>query len=70
LAAVCALLGKVPTVEEYMAISSENIALFENDLYHYLKFDEIEEFENKGRTVPLEDMLKIEDILGMPVDAK
>ncbi len=53
-----------------MAISSENIALFENDLYHYLKFDEIEEFENKGRTVPLEDMLKIEDILGMPVDAK
>jgi len=70
LAAVCALLGKIPTVEEYMAIVSEKVAPFEGDLYRYLNFNEIEGFEDEGRTVALEDMPKIEDILGMPVGAK
>ncbi|MGD1902696.1 MAG: bifunctional aconitate hydratase 2/2-methylisocitrate dehydratase [Geitlerinemataceae cyanobacterium] len=70
LAAVCALLGKIPTVEEYMAIVSEKIAPFEGDLYRYLNFNEIEGFEDEGRTVAIEDMPKIEDILGMPVGAK
>ena len=67
LAAVCALLGKIPTVEEYMAIVKEKIAPFEGELYRYLNFDQIENFEDEGRVVAIEDMPKIEDILGMPV---
>ena len=67
LAAVCALLGKIPTVEEYMAIVQEKITPFEGDLYRYLNFDQIENFEDEGRVIALEDMPKIEDILGMPV---
>ena len=67
LAAVCALLGKIPTVEEYMAVVQEKIAPFEGDLYRYLNFDQIENFEDEGRVIPLEEMPKIEDILGMPV---
>ncbi|MEY2858575.1 MAG: aconitate hydratase 2 [Cyanobacteriota bacterium] len=67
LAAVCALLGKIPTVEEYMAVVKEKIAPFENDLYRYLNFDQIENFADEGRVIALEDMPKIEDILGMPV---
>ncbi|MEO1005163.1 MAG: bifunctional aconitate hydratase 2/2-methylisocitrate dehydratase [Cyanobacteria bacterium J06638_38] len=67
LAAVCALLGKIPTVDEYMAIVKEKIAPFEGDLYRYLNFDQIENFEDEGRVIPLEEMPKIEDILGMPV---
>ncbi|MDJ0682741.1 MAG: bifunctional aconitate hydratase 2/2-methylisocitrate dehydratase [Xenococcaceae cyanobacterium MO_167.B52] len=67
LAAVCALLGKIPTVEEYMAIVKEKIAPFEGELYRYLNFDQIENFEDEGRVIALEDMPKIEDILGIPV---
>ncbi len=67
LAAVCALLGKIPTVEEYMAIVKEKIKPFASDLYRYLNFDQIAGFEDEGRVVSLEDMPKIEDILGMPV---
>jgi aconitate hydratase 2 / 2-methylisocitrate dehydratase len=67
LAAVCALLGKVPTVEEYMAIVKEKIAPFESDLYRYLNFDRIAGFEDEGRVIPIEEMPKIEEILGMPV---
>lgn len=66
LAAVCALLGYVPTVEEYMAIVNEKIDPFAADLYRYLNFDQIEGFEDEGRTIPLEEMPRIEDILGMP----
>ncbi|MGF1591273.1 MAG: bifunctional aconitate hydratase 2/2-methylisocitrate dehydratase [Pleurocapsa sp.] len=67
LAAVCALLGKIPTVQEYMAVVQEKIAPFESDLYRYLNFDQIDNFEDEGRVIPLEQMPKIEDILGMPV---
>ena len=67
LAAVCALLGKIPTVEEYMAVVKEKVAPFEGDLYRYLNFDQIENFADEGRVVAIEDMPKIEDILGMPV---
>ena len=67
LAAVCALLGKIPTVEEYMAVVKEKIAPFEGELYRYLNFDQIANFEDEGRVIPIEEMPKIEDILGMPV---
>ncbi|MBJ7900889.1 MAG: bifunctional aconitate hydratase 2/2-methylisocitrate dehydratase [Cyanobacteria bacterium RI_101] len=69
LAAVCALLGKIPTVEEYLAIVQEKVDPFKGDLYRYLNFDQIAGFEDAGRVVPLEEMPKIEDLLGMPAGA-
>ncbi|NES73238.1 MAG: aconitate hydratase B, partial [Okeania sp. SIO2D1] len=69
LAAVCALLGRIPTVEEYLNIVKEKIDPFAGELYRYLNFDQISGFEDEGRVVPLEEMPKIEDILGMPVGA-
>ncbi|MBF2001563.1 MAG: bifunctional aconitate hydratase 2/2-methylisocitrate dehydratase [Synechococcales cyanobacterium M58_A2018_015] len=69
LAAVCALLGRVPTIEEYMEIVQNKIDPFAADLYRYLNFDQIPGFEDEGRVIPLEEMPRIEDILGMPTAA-
>ncbi|PLZ27898.1 bifunctional aconitate hydratase 2/2-methylisocitrate dehydratase [Fischerella thermalis WC542] len=66
LAAVCALLGRVPTVQEYMDIVATKIHPFAGELYRYLNFDQIAGFEDEGRVIALEDMPKIEDILGIP----
>ncbi|MCS7032069.1 MAG: bifunctional aconitate hydratase 2/2-methylisocitrate dehydratase [Gloeomargarita sp. SKYG116] len=44
LAAVCALLGRIPTVEEYRAIVTEKIDPWAADLYRYLNFDQIPAF--------------------------
>ncbi|MGC9505916.1 bifunctional aconitate hydratase 2/2-methylisocitrate dehydratase [Baaleninema sp.] len=70
LAAVCALLGRIPTVEEYLEIVKEKIDPFAGELYRYLNFNEIEGFEDEGRVIPIEEMPKIEDILGIPAGAK
>ncbi|MDI9637709.1 bifunctional aconitate hydratase 2/2-methylisocitrate dehydratase [Geitlerinema splendidum] len=69
LAAVCALLGRIPTVEEYLEIVKQKVDPFAGDLYRYLNFDQIAGFEDEGRVVPLEEMPRIEDILGMPTTA-
>ncbi|MBD1839331.1 bifunctional aconitate hydratase 2/2-methylisocitrate dehydratase [Coleofasciculus sp. FACHB-64] len=69
LAAVCAMLGRIPTVQEYMDIVAKKIHPFEGDLYRYLNFDQIANFEDEGRVISLEDMPKIEDILGIPSGA-
>ena len=66
LAAVCALLGRLPTVQEYLDIVARRIHPFADDLYRYLNFDQIVGFEDEGRVIPLEDMPRLEDILGMP----
>lgn len=66
LAAVCALLGRIPTVEEYREIVTKKVDPFAADLYRYLNFDQITGFEDEGRVIPLEEMPKIEDILGIP----
>jgi len=66
LAAVCALLARIPTVEEYMDIVAHKIHPFADNLYRYLNFDQIAGFEDEGRVIPLEEMPKIEDILGIP----
>ncbi len=63
LAAVCALLGKIPTVEEYMSIVAQKVDPFKGDLYRYLNFDEIAGFEDFGRVIPVEKMPKFEDVL-------
>ena len=69
LATVCALLGRIPTVAEYMDIVANRIDPFAGELYRYLNFDQITGFEDEGRVIALEDMPRIEDILGMPTAA-
>jgi len=68
LAAVCAVLGYIPTVEEYVEIVTKKVDPFAGDLYRYLNFDQIQGFEDQGRVVAVEDMPKVEDF--MPVGAK
>jgi aconitate hydratase 2 / 2-methylisocitrate dehydratase len=70
LAAVCALLGRIPSLEEYQTIVQNKIDPFAADLYRYLNFDQIAGFEDEGRVIPLEEMPRIEDILGMPTAAR
>ncbi|MEH1969045.1 bifunctional aconitate hydratase 2/2-methylisocitrate dehydratase [Nostoc sp.] len=69
LAAVCALLGRLPTVQEYLDIVANRIEPFADDLYRYLNFDQIVGFEDEGRVIALEDMPRLEDILGMPASS-
>jgi aconitate hydratase 2/2-methylisocitrate dehydratase len=55
LAAVCALLGRVPTAEEYLNIVTRKIDPFASDLYRYLNFDQIPGFEDEGRVIPKDE---------------
>ncbi len=59
LAAVCALLGRIPTTEEYLEIASEKITPLSEDLYKYLNFDQLPNFENEGRVVSKEKEAEI-----------
>ncbi|MGF1514174.1 MAG: bifunctional aconitate hydratase 2/2-methylisocitrate dehydratase [Elainellaceae cyanobacterium] len=70
LAAACALLGRIPTVEEYKDVVASKINPFASELYRYLNFNQISGFEDEGRVVALEDMPRIEDILGMPAGGR
>ena len=51
LAAACALLGWIPSVEEYMEIIAKKINPFSANLYRYLNFDQMPEFANQGQLV-------------------
>jgi aconitate hydratase 2/2-methylisocitrate dehydratase len=55
LAAVCALLGRIPSREEYLAVAAERIDPRAEELYRYLNFDQIEGFEDQGRVVSTEE---------------
>lgn len=44
LAAVCALLGKIPTVEEYHQIVKQKISPIEDNIYQYLNFHLMEDY--------------------------
>lgn len=59
LAAVCALLGRIPTVDEYMAIVTQKIDPFAGNLYRYLSFDQIPGFEDEGRVLPKEKEVEL-----------
>ncbi len=54
LAAVCALLGRIPTVAEYLDIVAKKIDPFADNLYRYLNFDQIAGFEDQGRVISKE----------------
>ena len=49
LAAVCALLGRIPTVAEYME-QMNAVAKKAGDIYRYMNFDQIDEFATPRRT--------------------
>jgi aconitate hydratase 2/2-methylisocitrate dehydratase len=51
LAAVCAKLGRIPTVEEYMSIVPEKLAGKQGDVYKYLNFNEIASYHLEARDV-------------------
>ncbi|WP_016949739.1 bifunctional aconitate hydratase 2/2-methylisocitrate dehydratase [Anabaena sp. PCC 7108] len=55
LAAVCALLGRLPNVQEYLDIVAERIHPFADNLYRYLNFDQIVGFEDEGRVISKEE---------------
>ncbi|HTL88219.1 MAG TPA: bifunctional aconitate hydratase 2/2-methylisocitrate dehydratase [Leptolyngbya sp.] len=64
LAAVCALLGKIPTVEEYMSVVTAKIDPFAAELYRYLNFDRISGFEDEGRVLSKEEEAKLASAIG------
>lgn len=45
LAAVCAMLGRLPNVEEYLKIVPQKLSDKENEIYTYLNFNKIENFK-------------------------
>jgi len=54
LAAVCSMLGRIPTVQEYMGYAVEIDAKAE-DTYRYLNFDQLPEFVNKAGEAKTEE---------------
>ena len=55
LAAVCALLGRIPNPAEYQRIAAEKINPLSDELYRYLNFDQIAGFEDQGRVLSADD---------------
>jgi aconitate hydratase 2/2-methylisocitrate dehydratase len=50
LASVAAILGRIPTVEEYMEYASD-LDTMADDVYRYLNFNEIESYQQAAQTV-------------------
>jgi aconitate hydratase 2 / 2-methylisocitrate dehydratase len=63
LAAACALLGRIPTVQEYLDVVGSKIQPFADNLYRYLNFDQILGFEDEGRVISKEDQAKILEVV-------
>ncbi|HAN45224.1 MAG TPA: bifunctional aconitate hydratase 2/2-methylisocitrate dehydratase [Cyanobacteria bacterium UBA8156] len=59
LAAVCALLGRIPTVAEYREVMAAKVNPLAGELYRYLNFHEIEGFAEEGRVIPQEEEAKV-----------
>ena len=58
LAAVCAAIGKIPTMDEYMSYMG-NIDTMSENIYRYLNFNEISEFmeaAERAKNIPLTDV--------------
>jgi aconitate hydratase 2/2-methylisocitrate dehydratase len=53
LAAVCSMLGRIPTMEEYMKAMG-NIDTMAADIYRYLNFDQLPEYrEVADKVIPI-----------------
>lgn len=53
LAAVCARLGRIPSVEEYLAVVEQKIAPLADNIYRYLNFHQMEQYIRPGKVIPL-----------------
>lgn len=54
LASVCSILGKIPTMDEYMKYVGQ-LSESSDEIYRYLNFDQIEDYQEKAAEVTLED---------------
>jgi len=52
LAAVCARLGKIPTLEEYLAMVGDKLAKDASSIYRYLSFDQMPGYAPK-KIIPI-----------------
>jgi aconitate hydratase 2/2-methylisocitrate dehydratase len=55
LAAVCARLGKMPTPEEYLATVGDKLSRNAGDIYRYLNFDQMAEYQPK-KIIPIGEL--------------
>lgn len=53
LAAIAAVMGKLPTVEEYLSVAA-NIDTMADDIYRYLNFNELEQYQSAADSVELQ----------------
>ncbi len=53
LAAVCARLGRIPGLEEYLALVQDKIAPMADNIYRYLNFNQMEAYAVKGKVIPV-----------------
>ena len=51
MAAVVAILGRVPTVEEYMNVVNEKIDPLAGEIYRYLNFDQLKAYREKAAAI-------------------
>jgi aconitate hydratase 2 / 2-methylisocitrate dehydratase len=64
LAAACALLGRMPTLSEYMDIVGNKLNPLAADLYRYLNFDQIAGFADEGRVLSPEQEAELMATVG------
>jgi len=65
LAAVCAILGRIPSMQEYLEIVGQKIEPFADNLYRYLNFDQIANFADEGRVISKEEEVILEVAAGV-----
>ncbi len=53
LAAVCARLGRIPDMEEYLAMVQDKIAPLADNIYRYLSFDQMAAYARPGKVIPV-----------------
>jgi aconitate hydratase 2/2-methylisocitrate dehydratase len=61
LAAVCAALGKIPTMDEYMSYM-EKLNTMSGDIYRYLNFNEIQSFmeaADRAKNIPMANVVEV-----------
>ncbi len=59
LAAVCSLLGYIPSPSEYLSIASKKVSPLSEEIYRYVNFNEIPNFINEGRAIRKEEKSSI-----------
>lgn len=53
LAAVCAKLGRMPTLDEYLTIVKDKIAPLSDNIYRYLNFNQMADYIRPGKVIPV-----------------